>query len=254
MLIDSHAHLQDEQFADDLDSVLKNSWDSGLEKIVCIGYDYDSSRKAVELSTQYEQIYAVIGVHPHNAKDLNEEVIAKLFKLAKHGKVVAIGEIGLDYYRNLSTPEQQRKAFITQIKVAHELNKPVVIHDRDAHQEVISIIKKEKAGKNQGIMHCYSGHVPLALELMREGFFISIAGPVTYKNAKKTQEVAAKISISRLLIETDCPYLAPEPKRGTRNEPANVKYVAAKIAEIRRQTVEEISYQTNLNIKNVLNI
>jgi TatD DNase family protein len=254
LLIDSHAHLQDEEFADDLDSVLKNSWDSGLEKIVCIGYDYDSSRKAVELSTKYEQIYAVVGIHPHNAKDLNKEVIAKLFKLAKHEKVVAIGEIGLDFYRNLSTPEQQRKAFITQIKVARELNKPVVIHDRDAHQEVINIIKKEKAGKNQGIMHCYSGHVPLALELMREGFFISIAGPVTYKNAKKTQEVAAKISINRLLIETDCPYLAPEPKRGTRNEPANVKYVAAKIAEIRRQTIEEISYHTNLNLKNVLNI
>ena len=192
MLIDSHAHLQDEQFADDLDSVLKNSWDSGLEKIVCIGYDYDSSRKAVELSTQYEQIYAVIGVHPHNAKDLNEEVIAKLFKLAKHGKVVAIWEIGLDYYRNLSAPEQQRKAFITQIKVAHELNKPVVIHDRDAHQEVTSIVKKEKGGQNQGICICYSGMCPWHLNYA--GGSHSIAAG-TYKCQKDS---GLRQSISRL--------------------------------------------------------
>ena len=254
MYIDTHAHLQDDAYKDDLEQVLARAKEAELEKIVCVGYDYASSYKAVQLARQYEEIYAVIGVPPHDAKKFNKEIGAKLFDLAKDPKVVAIGEMGLDFYRDLSPRDLQVKAFTEQIKLAQELYKPIVIHDRDAHQEVLDIIKKEKAGKNEGIMHCYSGHVPLAIELMKQGFYISLAGPLTYKNAVKTHEVAAKVALDKLLIETDCPYLTPEPHRGKRNEPAHVVKVAQKLAQIRGKTSEEIGYVTSLNAKKVFRI
>ena len=254
MLIDSHAHLQDEAFLDDLPEVLQRANEAGLEKIICIGYDYESSAEAVKLAQKHPQVYAVVGVHPHDAKTLKEETIAGLYTLAREPKVVAFGVIGLDFYRNLSPRDLQEKAFIAQIKLAQELYKPIVIHDRDAHQEVFSIIKKEKAGRNQGVLHCYSGHLPLAIDLMKEGFYISFAGPLTYKNAKKTVEVAGKIPLDRILIETDCPYLSPEPLRGKRNEPANVSHIAEKLAAIRNKPVEEIAYLTALNTKQVFRI
>lgn len=251
MLIDTHAHLQDKEFKKDLPEVLQRAREAGLEKIICIGYDYETSVEAVELARRYSQVHAVVGVHPHDAKTLSGVVLQKLYTLARDPQVVAIGETGLDFYRNLSSREEQSKAFVAQIKLAQELYKPIVIHDRDAHQEVLDIIKQEKAGRNEGIMHCYSGHLPLALELMKEGFFISFAGPLTFKNSKNTQEVAAKIAMDRILIETDCPYLTPEPCRGKRNEPAYVSYTARKLAEIRRKKEEEIAYITNLNAKRV---
>lgn len=254
MLIDSHAHLQDEAFQDDLPQVLQRAKEAGLEKIICIGYDYESSIQTVKLARKYPQVYAVVGVHPHDAKTLTEEIMAGLYKLAQEPKVVAIGEIGLDFYRNLSPREVQEKAFIAQIKLAQELYKPIVIHDRDAHQEVFSIIKKEKAGRSEGVLHCYSGHLPLAIDLMKEGFYLSFAGPLTYKNAKKTVEVAGKIPLDRILIETDCPYLSPEPLRGKRNEPANVSHIAAKLAAIRNKSLEEIAYLTARNAKQVFRI
>lgn len=254
MLIDTHAHLQDKAFKNDLEEVLKRAKEAGVEKIICIGYDYQSSVEAVALASKYEGIYAVVGVHPHDAKELDEEMLDKLYKLAREEKVVAVGETGLDYYRNLSPKEKQKEAFMAQIKLARELGKPVVIHDRDAHQDVLDIIKKEKAGENGGIMHCYSGHLPMAIELMKEGFYISFAGPVTFGNARKTQEVAANIPLERILVETDCPYLAPEPLRGKRNEPSYVGYVARRIAEIRKKSEEEIAYITSLNAEKVFNL
>jgi len=254
MLIDTHAHLQNEELVTDLEEILQRAHDAGLEKIVCVGYDLESSEKAVKIASKHQQVYAVVGVHPHDANTLNQEVIARLYDLSQHEKVVAIGEIGLDYYRNLSPREQQIKAFKEQIKLAQELYKPVVIHDRDAHQDVLDITKKEKAGKNEGVMHCYSGHLPLAIEMMKNGFYISLAGPLTFKNAHKTHEVAAKISLERILVETDCPFLTPEPFRGKRNEPAYVKYVAQKLAELRKMSVEKIEYRTNLNAKRVFRI
>ncbi len=254
MLVDTHAHIQDRKFKGDLEAVLDRAEKAGLEKIICVGYDYETSCEAVELARKFPEVYAVVGVHPHDAKTVDEEILQKLYELAKNPKVLAIGETGLDFYRDLSPRDQQRKAFVEQIKIAREICKPVVIHDRDAHQEVFDIIKKEKAGKNQGIMHCYSGHLPLAIELMKEGFYISFAGPLTFKNARKTHEVAAKIPMDRILLETDCPYLAPEPFRGKRNEPAYVKYVAEKMAEIRGKNVEEIAYITGLNAKRVFRI
>ncbi len=254
MLIDTHAHLQDPAFNKDRQEVMKRAREAGLEKIVCIGYDYETSVEAVELARRHPEVYAVVGVHPHDAKNLDAETLAKLYELARDPRVVAIGETGLDYYRNLSSPEKQRTAFKDQIKLAQELYKPLVIHDRDAHQEILDILKKEKAGVNEGIIHCYSGHLPLAVELMKEGFYISFAGPLTFKNAKKTQEVAARISLERILIETDSPYLAPEPFRGKRNEPALVVHTARKLAELRNKTEDEIAYVTSQNAKRVYRI
>jgi len=254
MLIDSHAHIQDKAFAGEVEEVLERAAQAGVEYIVCVGYDLKSSQEALELARKFPQVYAVVGIHPHDAKELTSEASTKIYEMAKDQRVVAIGETGLDYYRDLSPRDQQRKAFVEQIKIAHELYKPVVIHDRDAHEEVMEIIKKEKAGRNGGIMHCYSGHLPMALELMKEGFHLSLAGPLTYKNAKKTHEVASRAALERLLVETDCPYLSPEPFRGKRNEPAQVKLVAEKLAELRNKSLEEISYITSRNTQTVFRI
>lgn len=254
MLIDTHAHLQDGKYSDDLEAVLKRAEDAGVEKIICVGYNYQSSLETLELAKKYKQIYAVVGIHPHDAKSYNLEIAAKLFEMGKDPKVVAIGEMGLDFYRDLSPRETQRKVFKEQIKIAQELYKPIVVHDRDAHQEVLEIVKKEKAGKNDGVMHCYSGHLPLAIEFMSLGFYISFAGPITYKNAQKTHEVASKMTLERMVIETDCPYLAPEPIRGKRNEPSYVRSVAEKIAELRNKTLEEIAYLTTRNAEKLFRI
>ena len=251
MYTDTHAHLQKEALKDSLENILNRAQAAGVTTIMCIGYDRASSEEAVQLAQKYPQIYAVVGVHPHDAKELDEDTLERLYQLGREPKVVAIGEIGLDFYRDLSPRDVQRQAFSQQIKLAQELGKPIVVHDRDAHQEVLDTIRQEKAGSNGGIMHCYSGHLPLAIDLMKEGFYISIAGPVSYKNARKTKEVAARIPLERLLIETDCPYLTPEPLRGKPNEPANVVYVAQTIAQLRRKPVEEIAYLTSRNAAEV---
>ncbi|QGU00575.1 putative metal-dependent hydrolase YcfH [Candidatus Syntrophocurvum alkaliphilum] len=252
MFIDTHAHLEDK--GNKLNDLLQRAKDAGVEKIISIGFNYQSSIEAVEIAKKYPEVYAVVGIHPHDAKSYNNDAMEGLYKLAKDKNVVAIGEMGLDFYRDLSPRETQRKVFREQIKIAQELYMPVVIHDRDAHQEVLDIIKQEKAGKNEGIMHCYSGNLPLAIELMKQGLYISLAGPVTFKNAKKSHEVAVKVTQDRLLIETDSPYLAPEPFRGKKNEPAYIKYTAEKIAKLRGKTTEEIGYITSLNAKKVYRI
>jgi TatD DNase family protein len=247
MLIDSHAHLQDDDLLPDLAGVLDRAGRAGVEKIICVGYDLKSSRQAADLARKHKQVYAVVGVHPHDASTYDDRAEQALTALCQDAKVVAIGEIGLDYYRNLSPQDVQRDVFVRQIQLAQRLRKPIVIHDRDAHEDVLRIIKAHKAGKFGGVMHCYSGRLPMALELIKENFYLSFAGPVTYKNNQKGQEVAAKIPPERLLIETDCPYLTPEPHRGKRNEPANVAYVAEKIAALRGKTTEEIAYISNRN-------
>jgi TatD DNase family protein len=253
-MFDTHAHLQDKNLRGDLENVLNRAREAGVEKITCVGYDLPSSQEAVMLARKYKDVYAAVGVHPHDAETLNQESLEKLRNLAKDPNVVAIGEIGLDYYRDLSPREKQKEAFIEQIKLSQEIGKPIIIHDRDAHQDVMDIVKKYKAGKNQGIMHCYSGSLQMAIESIKEGFYISFAGPVTYKNAKKAQEVAAKVPMDRLLVETDCPYLTPEPLRGKLNEPAHVRFVVQKIADLRRQHPDEIAYLTGRNARNIYRI
>ncbi len=253
-MFDSHAHLQDPKLKKNLDNILKTASDAGVKRIACIGYDLGSSQEAVLIARKYKHVYAAVGIHPHDAQTMTPDLLDRLKTMAKDPKVVAIGEIGLDYYRDLSPRDKQKEAFVEQIKLAQSIGKPIIIHDRDANQDVIDTIKKHNAGKNGGIMHCYSGNLPLALEAIKAGFYISFAGPLTYKNARKSQEVVLKIPMDRLLVETDCPYLTPEPLRGKVNEPANVRYTVEKMAAIRNQHPDEVAYLTDLNACRVYRI
>jgi TatD DNase family protein len=254
LIFETHAHLQDRKLRGNVEQVLERARQAGVDKVVCVGYDLPSSEEAVSLARKFSQVYAAVGVHPHDAKTLTPEVLDKLKNLAADAKVVAIGEIGLDFYRDLSPRDLQKQAFIDQIKLAQKLGKPIIIHDREANQPVFDLVKQYKAGQNMGIMHCYSGNLPLAIEYIKLGFYISLAGPLTYKNARRPQEIASKVQLNRLLVETDCPYLTPEPLRGKVNEPANIKYVVEKMAEVRNQSPEEAAYLTARNAHQVFGL
>jgi len=254
MLFDTHAHLNDEQFSKDLTEVVKRANEAGVTRIANVGYDFPSSLEAIKIAKKFEGMYAVIGVHPHDASTLDEDILYKLKVYARETEVVAIGEIGLDYYRNLSPKEIQQEAFRKQIRLAAELKKPIVIHDRDAHEDTVHILREEKGGENGGILHCFSGSWEMARQCMSLGFHISIAGPVTYSNANKLLEIAKLVPLDRLLVETDCPYLSPHPYRGKRNEPARVRLVAEKIAELRKISLEELAEATTRNALTVYQI
>ncbi|MBC8590230.1 TatD family hydrolase [Wansuia hejianensis] len=254
MLIDSHAHLDDSRFQEDREYLINSLNKNGIELVINIGADLQTSINSVELANKYENIYAVIGVHPHSAREVTEETLKQLKNMSKNNKVVAIGEIGLDFYYDNSPRDIQRKWFKEQLKLAKELNLPVVIHSRDAAQETFDTIKEAQDGKLRGVLHCYSSSVEMAIEYIKLGFYISLGGPVTFKNARVAREVAKEVPLDRLLIETDCPYLTPEPYRGKRNEPMYVKYVAEKIAEIKGITFEELSKATNRNTKELFGI
>lgn len=254
MLIDSHAHLDDERFDKDRDRLIKSLKESGIDLIINPGSDLGSSIKAVSLSEQYDNIYAAVGVHPHSAKEMDESTIEVLKSFTNRDKVVAIGEIGLDYYYDNSPREIQRQKFIEQLELAKEVDLPVIIHTRDAAQETFDILKEAQDGSLEGVLHCYSGSVEMALEYIKMGFYISLGGPVTFKNSRVSREVAKAVPIDRLLIETDSPYLTPEPYRGKRNEPLFVRYVAGTIAEIRGLTFDELAKKTSENAKKIFRI
>ena len=244
-LIDSHAHLMDEQYNGEVENVIQNALNNEVNTIINIGYSKETSEQAIELANKYDFIYAVVGMHPD---ECNEEVdISFVKELARKPKVVAIGEIGLDYHYEGHNKEMQKKYFIEQIKLANELNLPVVIHSRDADMDMLEILKTNKI-KNNFVMHCFSSSVEVLKEVLKLGAYISIAGPVTFKNARSLIEVAKLVPEEKLMIETDCPYLCPEPNRGKRNEPANVKYTAEKIAELRGISLEELAKMTSDNI------
>ena len=254
MLFDSHAHIGDKQFDNDREDVIRRAEENGVTHILNVGYDLEASRASVKLADRYEKVYAAVGIHPHDAASVTDNILEEIRRLAKHEKVVALGEMGLDYYRNLSPKAKQQQVFKEQIRLAKELKLPIIVHDRDAHQDTIDILKEEGANAVGGILHCFSGSWAMAKQCLQLGFYISLAGPVTFKNARRPQEIAKLIDINRLLVETDCPYLAPEPKRGKRNEPAYVKYVAEKIAELRRDSFEELAFITFNNTKKVLGL
>lgn len=250
MLIDSHAHLDFSQFDRDRAQVLERAWAAGLVAIVNAGADLPSSRAGVELAQKQPRVYASVGIHPHDAKELTAEALAELESLARAPKVVAIGEIGLDFYRDLSPRAAQRKAFESQLALASRLNKPVIIHDRDAHAEVMAILRdwaSTLARPEKGVLHCFSGDLEMAQQAVEMGFLISIAGPITYQNSRKLPEIAAALPLSRLLVETDCPYLAPHPHRGKRNEPAYVALVADAVARARGSSAHEVGGATTAN-------
>ncbi len=254
LFVDSHAHLDDRKYDHDRHEMLMRAKERGVRLIVNVGYDIPSSRRSMSLANKYDFIYAAVGIHPHDASEAGEDSFDELRQLSKNPKVVAIGEMGLDYYRNLSPREIQQKVFRKQIRLAQELGKPIVVHDRDAHGDVMKILKEENAAAAGGVMHCFSGSLEMARDCLKMGFYISIAGPVTFDNARKLREIAAAIPLDRLLIETDAPYLTPEPHRGKRNESAYVVHVGERIAQLRGIPVEELADATTANARRLFRI
>ena len=243
-LFDSHAHLDFRQFNSDREPVIERAQQAGLIGILNVGTDLPSSRAAIALAERYDFIRAAVGVHPHDAQTVTPQVLAELRTLARHPKVVAIGEIGLDYYRDRSPRPAQQRAFASQLDLASELGLPVVVHSRDAHEEVLATLRE---WNGIGVLHAYSAGPERLEEVLALGFSIGIAGPVTFPNAHRLRETAAAVPLERLLVETDCPYLTPVPFRGRRNEPAYVSYVVGEVARTRRMPAQVVAERTTGN-------
>lgn len=252
MFFESHAHYDDEAFDNDRVELIEKMHNNEIDYIVNIGADIKSSMSSIELSEKYDFIYASIGVHPHETENMKDEDIAILKKYINNKKVVAIGEIGLDYYYEYSDREKQKYWFKKQLEIAKDNNKPVIIHSRDAAKECYEIIKN--SGVSKGVIHSYSGSAQMAKDYIDMGFFIGIGGIVTFKNAKKSVEVAESVPIEKILIETDSPYLSPVPVRGTRNNSQNLIYIAEKIAQIKQITVENVVEITKKNALTLFDI
>ncbi|MCM3738168.1 TatD family hydrolase [Bacillus cytotoxicus] len=254
MLFDTHSHLNADQFKEDLQEVIARMKEVGVSYTVVVGFDEVTIKKAIELAETYDFIYAAVGWHPVDAIDMTEEHLKWLEELADHPKVVALGEMGLDYHWDKSPKEVQKEVFRKQIRLARKVNLPIIIHNREATQDIVDILKEENASEVGGIMHCYSGGVEVAKQCVEMNFLISLGGPVTFKNAKKPKEVAMEIPMEQLLIETDCPYLTPHPFRGKRNEPSYVKLVAEEIANLKGLSYEEVAIKTTENAKKLFGI
>jgi TatD DNase family protein len=245
MLIDAHCHLEDESFANDLDAVIARAEDAGAQAIITAGVDVASSRAAVALAERYKIVYAVVGINPHHASSFDDKNFAAVRELAPHRKVIGVGEIGLDFHYADGAPrETQERIFSAQLDLAAELGKPVVIHDRDAHDAVMNILGRRN-GKPRGILHCFSGDQAMARAAIDLGYLISFAGSVTFKNAPRLHALAAALRLESIVIETDAPYLSP--LRGKRNEPADIARVAAKIAELRKIEPSVVAQTTTDN-------
>lgn len=254
MLVDSHAHLEMPQFEEDLPQVLQRAKQWGVGAIVTCGTDLEDSRRAVELATAYPSVFASVGVHPHEAIGFTSDTLACLRQMALHPKVVAIGETGLDFYRELSPRKVQIEAFREQIRLAKEMGKPVIIHDREAHATVLRILEEEAKGGLSGVLHCFSGNTNMASKCLDLGLFISIPGVITFRNSAQLRNVVLHVPLERLLLETDSPFLAPMPFRGKRNEPAFLKYTAQKVAKVLRLTLEEVAERTTQNAVSLFNL
>ena len=250
MYIDSHAHIQISQFNSDREAVIKRSIEANVSHILIIGFDLESSTNAVRLAEKHDNLYATVGMHPHGAKDLTPAILKTFRKLLNRTKVIALGEIGLDYYRNLSPHPVQKDAFDTQLDLAEEFKMPIIVHNRDAYMDILPMLEA-RSGKISGVLHCFTGDVDMMHRCVEIGFYIGIGGIVTYPNAKDVQSVAQQLPLERLLIETDCPWLTPQFRRGKRNEPAYVIAVAEKIAELRDISVEEVGKVTTNNFNNL---
>ena len=256
-LFDSHAHLDDEKFNIDREEIIEKIQKSEVKNLITAGYSIEGSKKAVELSKKYQFIYATCGISPNDIPKTESQLIEDINEIKKlvikNKKIVAIGEIGLDYYWNKENKELQKKAFIKQIDLANELNLPIVIHTREAVSHTLEILKTNKVTK-KGVFHCCPLNRELVKEALKLGFYISFAGPITFKNSKNSEEIINMVPNNKILIETDSPYLAPEPIRGTRNNSLNVKYIAKKIAEVKQIPIEEIAQITFNNTNTIFNI
>jgi len=250
MLIDSHTHLEMADFDQDRDAVVKRAKEAGIEFMVTVGTTIDNCKKALSIARRYEAVYVAVGIHPHDAKDIDNRTYDTLRELSLMDKVVAYGEIGLDFFRNLSPRELQVKRFGEQLELAGEVGLPVIIHDRDAHRETVEMLSGLR-GRMRGVVHCFSGDRAMAKKCLDMGFFISAPGTVTFEKAEELRKVVEYIPIGSLLVETDAPYLAPQPHRGKRNEPAYVVHTAAKVAEIKGLSPREVEYATSENAKSL---
>ncbi|MBT9133693.1 MAG: putative metal-dependent hydrolase YcfH [Firmicutes bacterium] len=253
-LVDTHAHLNDPAFTADLPLVLARATKAGVRKIVVVGHNMATSRQAVALALQSDDCYATVGVHPHDAPETAEDSLAELAGLLGQTRVVALGEIGLDYHWNTWPKEVSQRAFRAQIALAKALCKPFVVHNRDAHADVLALLKEQAPYHHGFVMHCFSGSLEVARECMRLGGDISLAGPVTFRNAHNLHDVAKNIPLERLLIETDCPYLAPDPYRGQRNEPAFLVKIAEAIAFRRGLDVTKVAEATSANAQRLFSL
>jgi TatD DNase family protein len=253
-LVDSHAHLEMADFRKDLEEVIRRARDAGVETIFTVGTEKKDWPRALEIAESHDSIYAILGVHPHNAKEIDDQTYPALLKLCRHKKVRAYGEIGLDFFRNLSAREIQIQRFREQIGLAKDLGLPIVVHDRDAHRETLDILKSEKAGECGGVIHCFSGDYEMAKKCLEMGFSISVPGTITFKNAEVFKEIVRELPLESLLVETDAPYLTPVPFRGKRNEPSYVRYTAEKVAEIRKVSFEKVAEVTTQNALRVFRV
>jgi TatD DNase family protein len=245
-LIDTHAHLQLAHFDEDRDAVLQRALDSGVAKIITIGTDLASSRQAIALAERYNGVFAAVGIHPTDCGNATEADYEEIRKLAQHPRVVAIGEIGLDFYWKDVAPEPQRRAFVRQLTLAREMNKPVIIHNREAGEAILQTLREENIHELRGVFHCFSENAEFARRVLDLGSYISFTGNLTYKKSI-LPEVAAQIPLDRIMVETDAPFMAPVPHRGKRNEPAYVAQIAAKLAEIKKLPAAEIARITAEN-------
>ncbi len=253
MLIDTHAHLDLPEFKPDLEAVIERACANGVERIITIGIGLKECRRAIEIARAHSFIHAAIGIHPHNASGLDLAALDFLEKHARDTRVVALGEMGLDFFRNRSPRDDQVRAFRSQLDLAESLKLPVIIHDRDAHAETLEILREEKPSFG-GVLHCFSGDTAMARDCIDLGFMISIPGTITFKNAATLHAVVRDVSLEHLLIETDCPFLTPMPHRGKRNEPAYVRFVAEKVAELKNTSVEEVIKRTGENACRLFNL
>ena len=260
-MIDSHVHLDDRKFGSEVEAVISRAAAAGVRAMVSAGVDLESSRCTLKLAEQHPSVYAAVGFHPHEAAKMRPGDLQTLRSLAEHPRVVAIGEIGLDYYRDLAPRDVQRRVLQEQLTLAAELGLPVVIHSREASQDTFQTLSQWASevtpryqGRLLGVMHCFSGDADNALDYVALGFYISLAGPVTYPNARKTRDVATRVPLERLLVETDAPYLPPQGQRGQRNEPANVAAVVAEIGRLKETGSEEVACQTSRNAEAVFRL
>ena len=251
MLTDTHCHLYYEELFKDLGGVLDRAREQGVNRFICVGTNVKDSKKSLSITENHENIFASAGVHPHDAKDVSESFIDDIYKLMENDNMVAIGEIGLDYFRNISKPEIQKEIFVSQMKIAQDLDKPVIIHNRDSDKDMIKILREFPAVR--GIAHCFSSDIEMAKAFLDIGYYISFSGNLTFKNSH-LPEVVKEIPLDRVLIETDSPYLSPEPYRGKSNEPGRTRFVAEKLADIFNLSFEEIAKQTNNNASEIFQL
>jgi len=254
MFIDTHLHLDDPRYEGDLKEVINRAREAGVEMMINVGTDLGGSQKSLELAGDYNFIYAAIGVHPHYVEAVDSNVLNELRRIGKEEKVIAIGEIGLDYYRDLSPRDLQKKTFSKLLRLAKDLGLPVMIHCREAEEEILKILVEERIGEVGGVMHCFSGDIDLANRVLDLGMNISFAGQITYPNAENLRGVLKKVPVEKLLLETDAPYLAPQVQRGKRNEPAFIKYATEEIARVKEVKLEDLARITTDNAKKLFGI